>query len=97
MMCSKDYALGILYALLNGRYARLAFWPSANCSGEWRNESFIEAEQMFNPLAITLEGRGPIEPINGEIEHGMRFTKVGRHNVWVVKVCKGRSGWAARA
>jgi len=30
---------------------------------------------MFNPLAITLEGRGPIETIDSEIESAMSFAE----------------------
>ena len=47
---------------------------------------------MFDAVAIAGEGGGPIEPVHGGIERGVRFAQIGRHGVGIVEVGKAGGG-----
>lgn len=54
------------------------------------DERFVEREQMFDALAVGREGRGAVEPVDGDVEVAVRLAKLGGHGVGIVEVGERR-------
>jgi hypothetical protein len=50
---------------------------------------------MFDAVAITGEGGGAVEPVNGGIERGMGFAQIAGHGVGIIEV--GKAGGRMRS
>ncbi len=66
--------------------------PFLGRGNERGGEFFVEGEEVFDALAVVLEGLRAVAEVNGAVEVGVGFDQRGRHRQRVVKVGQRRVG-----
>lgn len=67
----------------------------ARGGGQGGDEALVEAEELFDAVAVASKGSGTVEFVDGAVEFLMRLAQLVRHDVNVVEVGEGLS-WETR-
>ncbi|HKV64629.1 MAG TPA: hypothetical protein VJO16_22185, partial [Candidatus Acidoferrum sp.] len=54
------------------------------------DEFFVEGEEVFDALAVVVEGLRAVAEVDGAVEFGVSFDERGRHGQGIVQI--GKSG-----